>query len=106
MRHGNFRKEPIQQIPFLHEMEVAGPNESCARPDRPVEDKRLHPRDRCIHEGYHSVALIPLRAGDRIIGILQLNDRRPNQFTVEMISFFGRYGRTHWYCSCPQTSRG
>ena len=67
-------------------------NESCARPDRPVEDKRLHPRDRCIHEGYHSVALIPLRAGDRIIGILQLNDRRPNQFTVEMISFLEDMG--------------
>ena len=67
-------------------------NESCARPDHPIEDKRLHPRDRCIHEGYHSVALIPLRAGERIIGILQLNDHRPNQFTLEMISFLEDMG--------------
>jgi|GEM_PF-1072647 PAS domain S-box-containing protein len=67
-------------------------NESCSRVDLPIEDKRLHPRDRCIHEGFHSVALIPLRAGKRIIGILQLNDRRPNQFTLEMISFFEDMG--------------
>jgi hypothetical protein len=67
-------------------------NESCARPDRPIEDTRLHPRDRCVHEGYHSVALIPLHAGKRIIGILQLNDHRPNQFTLEMISFLEDIG--------------
>jgi PAS domain S-box-containing protein len=67
-------------------------NESCARVDHTIEDKRLHPRDRCIHEGYHSVALIPLRADNRIIGILQLNDRRPNQFTLEMISFLEDMG--------------
>ena len=66
-------------------------NESCARVDHPIEDERLHP-DRCIHEGYHSVALIPLRAGERIIGILQLNDHRPNQFTLEMISFLEDMG--------------
>ena len=67
-------------------------NESCTRADHPIEDKRLHPRDRCIHEGYHSVALIPLRADKRIIGILQLNDHRPNQFTLEMISFLEDMG--------------
>jgi PAS domain S-box-containing protein len=67
-------------------------NESFARAEHPIEDKRLHPRDRCIHEGYHSVALIPLRADKRIIGILQLNDHRPNQFTLEMISFLENMG--------------
>jgi PAS domain S-box-containing protein len=67
-------------------------NESCAKPDRPIEDKRLHPRDRCIHEGYHSVALIPLRTDKRIIGILQLNDHRPNQFTLELVSFLENMG--------------
>ncbi|MGO9952999.1 MAG: PAS domain-containing protein [Dissulfurispiraceae bacterium] len=67
-------------------------NESCARADHPIADERLHPRDRCIHEGYHSVALIPLRADKRIVGILQLNDHRPNQFTLEMISFLEDMG--------------
>ena len=34
------------------------------------------------------MALIPLRAGDQIGGILQLNDRRTNRFTPELISYF------------------
>ena len=64
-------------------------NDSFKLLDIPVDqDPRLHPRNRCIHEGFHSVALIPLRAGKKIIGILQLNDRRPNQFTPELVSFF------------------
>ena len=67
-------------------------NESCARSDLQLEDKRLHPRNRCVHEGFHSVALIPLRASKQIVGILQLNDRRPNQFTIEMISFLEDLG--------------
>jgi PAS domain S-box-containing protein len=38
------------------------------------------------------VGLIPLRSGDEIIGLLQLNDRRHNQFTPEMIRFFEGLG--------------
>ena len=64
-------------------------NESSKLLELPIDkDPRLHPRNRCIHEGFHSVALIPLRAGSQIVGILQLNDRRPNRFTLELISFF------------------
>ena len=33
-------------------------------------------RGRCISEGYQSMALIPLRSGDHVIGLLQINDRR------------------------------
>ena len=43
-------------------------------------DPRISPRDRCAHDGYLSVALVPIRSGDRIIGMLQLNDRREGQF--------------------------
>src|SRR5208283_1899697 len=46
------------------------------------------PRNRCIHEGFHSFALVPLRAGKDIIGLFQLNDRRKDQFTLDMILFF------------------
>ena len=64
-------------------------NESDALLALPIEsDPRLHPRNRCIHEGFHSVALIPLKAGEQIIGLLQLNDRRPNRVTPELVSFF------------------
>jgi two-component sensor histidine kinase len=34
------------------------------------------------------VALIPLRAGDEIMGLLQINDRRRNRFSLELIHFF------------------
>jgi PAS domain S-box-containing protein len=49
------------------------------------EDIRTHPRDECIHLGYASVALIPIRAGGRIVGLFQINDRRKGRFTQEMI---------------------
>jgi PAS domain S-box-containing protein len=56
------------------------------------EDRQARTRNRCNGEGYESVALIPLRSGDEIIGLLQLNDRRRNQFTLEMIRFLEGLG--------------
>jgi signal transduction histidine kinase/CheY-like chemotaxis protein len=46
----------------------------------------------CHDGGYESVALVPLRAGGEIIGLLQLNDHRPDRFTFEMIRFFEGLG--------------
>jgi PAS domain S-box-containing protein len=54
----------------------------------PEQDPRLHPRNRCIHAGFQSIALIPIRSGMKIVGLLQLNDRRKGCFTAEMISHF------------------
>ena len=54
----------------------------------PDVDPRINPRNRCIHSGYESVALIPLRSGDAIVGLLQLNAHRPGQFTLERVRFF------------------
>ena len=50
-------------------------------------DRQARTRNRCHGEGYESVALIPLRTGDETLGLLQLNDRRPGQFTPELIHF-------------------
>ncbi|MBD3305894.1 response regulator [candidate division KSB3 bacterium] len=49
-------------------------------------------RSRCHQEGYESIGLIPLRSGDEIIGLLQLNDSRENQLTADMIHFFEGIG--------------
>ena len=49
-------------------------------------------RNRCNAEGYESLALIPLRSGEKIIGLLQFSDRRQNRFTPEMIRFFEGIG--------------
>lgn len=43
--------------------------------------------DRCFEEGHETMALIPLRVDNQIIGLLQLNDRRKDKLTLEMISF-------------------
>ena len=64
-------------------------NNSLPMLDLPAnQDPRLHPRNVCTHQGYCSVALIPIRAGGDIVGLLQLNDRKNNCFTLETIHFF------------------
>jgi PAS domain S-box-containing protein len=49
------------------------------------QDPRLNPRNICIHQGYASFALIPIRAKDKINGLLQLNDRRTDCFSLSTI---------------------
>lgn len=56
------------------------------------EDRQGRTRNRCNKEGYESVALIPLRCDDEIIGLLQLNDSRADMFTRTSISFFEKLG--------------
>ena len=51
----------------------------------PSGDPRHHPRNRCIHFGYASVALVPIRMQNRIAGLIQLNDRREGCFTLETV---------------------
>lgn len=48
------------------------------------------PRNRCQAEGYESVALIPLRAGRQVFGLIQFNDHRPDRFTPGLIGHFER----------------
>ena len=54
------------------------------------QDPRLNPRNRCIHDGFLSVALIPIKSNGEIIGLLQLNDRRRDCLTLGTIRFFER----------------
>lgn len=52
------------------------------------QDPRIRPRNTCIHKGYSSVALVPIRANNEIVGLLQLNDHKKDRFTLEMIQIF------------------
>jgi len=61
---------------------------ACTRP----EDLQAPVRGHCNKAGYESVALIPLRSGDQVVGLLQLNDTRPGRFTTEMIRFLEEIG--------------
>lgn len=51
----------------------------------PARDPRLKPRNRCIHDGYASVALVPIRSKDTVVGLIHLNDRRKKRFTLETV---------------------
>ena len=58
----------------------------------PEQDPRFHPRNTCIHQGFLSIALIPIRTNREVIGLLQLNDRTKDCFTLEMVHFFEGIG--------------
>jgi PAS domain S-box-containing protein len=44
------------------------------------EDPRLNPRNQCIHHGFASVALIPIRTRNRNVGLIQFNSRIKGAF--------------------------
>jgi|GEM_PF-6681766 len=49
------------------------------------QDPRRHPRNQCIHQGYASIALVPLRMKEQIVGLLQFNDRRKGRFSLRTV---------------------
>jgi|GEM_PF-276476 len=53
-------------------------------------DRQARTRNRCHGEGFESVALIPLRHGDRNIGLLQFNDYRRDRFSGVKIGLLER----------------
>jgi PAS domain S-box-containing protein len=62
-------------------------NDSFPILDLPAaDDPRMHPRNHCIHQGYASVALVPIRKQQEIVGLLQLNHRSPGKFNPDLIA--------------------
>jgi two-component sensor histidine kinase len=51
------------------------------------DDRQSRTRNVCNASGYESVALIPIKAHDERIGLIQINDRRPGMFTEELIEY-------------------
>ncbi len=54
------------------------------------KERQSQTKNRCNTAGFESVAHIPLRSSNQIVGLLQLNDTRLGCFTLEMIQFFER----------------
>ena len=54
-------------------------------------DRQFHTRNRCNSAGYESVAIIPLRTRGAMVGLLQLNDKRPDRFTPDLIAVLERF---------------
>jgi len=53
----------------------------------PHKDVRYHPRNTCIHDGYASIALVPIRANDKTVGLIQFNDYRQGVFNQNKIEY-------------------
>ncbi|MEI8038238.1 MAG: PAS domain S-box protein [Verrucomicrobiota bacterium] len=61
-------------------------NDSLPLRDLPPElDPRYHPRNNCIDHGYASIALVPIRTKDQVVGLLQLNAHRNGCFTLQAV---------------------
>jgi PAS domain S-box-containing protein len=61
-------------------------NNAIPLADMPAsEDPRFNPRNRCIHEGFASVALVPIRHGEETLGLLHLACRAPGSFPPPVI---------------------
>ncbi|MFU8779533.1 MAG: ATP-binding protein [Kiritimatiellia bacterium] len=46
------------------------------------EDPRINPRNNCIHYGYQSIALVPIRVEGTILGLIQCNDKQTDRFSL------------------------
>ena len=53
--------------------------------ENPKNISKSFSRKNCINSGYISIALIPIRTDDEIIGLIQINDKRRDVFTDEII---------------------
>lgn len=51
------------------------------------EERQARTRNKCNGEGYETVVLIPLRNKTETIGLLQLNDKRVNKMSHQMVRF-------------------
>ncbi len=61
-------------------------NDSLPLLDIPEKDDPRHnPRNQCVHKGYASVALVPIRTQNSIVGLLQINGYKKGLFTLDTI---------------------
>jgi len=51
----------------------------------PKNIRKHFSRNNCINSGYQSIALIPIRTDNEIIGLIQINDKRKDIFSNEII---------------------
>jgi PAS domain S-box-containing protein len=55
--------------------------------DTPPEQLPPRPRLTCNQEGYETMAVIPLRSSGEVVGLLQLNDSRPELLDEDLVTF-------------------
>ncbi len=60
--------------------------------DNPNNISKSFSRNNCINSGYKSIALIPIKTDSKIIGVIQINDKRKNILSYEMIRTLEKIG--------------
>jgi len=74
------------KLPYFTEKGSFWTNSTTRLLDTTTEKGRLdRTRNMCYDSGYESVALIPMWADNRALGLIQMNDPRENMFTPKMI---------------------
>jgi hypothetical protein len=74
------------KLPYFTEKGSFWTNSTTRLLESTTEKGRLdRTRNMCYDSGYESVALIPMRADNRTLGLIQMNDPRENMFTPKMI---------------------
>lgn len=56
------------------------------------EERQARTRNYCNSQGYESVALIPIKTRDEIVGLIQINDKRVGMFSLDLIEFMEMIG--------------
>ena len=76
----------ISSHPLFTESGSFWTNNSMPLLDLSIEDDPRHnPRNECMHQNYASIALVPIRSDDEIVGLIQFNDKQINRFTIEIV---------------------
>jgi hypothetical protein len=74
------------KLPYFTEKGSFWTNSTTQLLETTTEKERLtRTRNMCNYSGYESVALIPMRAGNITLGLIQMNDPRENLFTLKEI---------------------
>ena len=79
---------------FISEYGTFWSNNTDELPSNTMEDEIGATRNVCNAQGYLSVALIPLKTKDGIVGLLQINDEQPDKFTEDLIWFLEGLGES------------
>ena len=60
--------------------------------ENPANIKKIFTRSQCIDENYESIALVPIKAEKEVIGLIQVNDKRKNILSKDIVLFFEGIG--------------
>ncbi len=82
------KKLHIPKSYFTNSGSFLSNNISLLYSDTNKKTNLIHKNSRCYSAGYKSLAIIPIKASNETIGLLQLNDHRKNLFSQDSISIY------------------